>query len=101
KLLSLAGAADATGRRRQGLAYTAGVLLSFAALGGGLIALRAGGAAIGWGFQLQSPVIVGLLAYLMLTMGLGLSGVAEFGAGFAGIGGGLAGRGGLAGAFFT
>jgi thiol:disulfide interchange protein len=101
KLLSLAGAADARGRRRQGLAYAAGVLLSFAALGGGLIALRAGGAAIGWGFQLQSPVVVGLLAYLMLAMGLSLSGVAEFGTGLAGMGGGLASRGGLTGAFFT
>jgi thiol:disulfide interchange protein len=101
KLLSLAGAGDAAGHRRQGLAYTAGVLLSFAALGGGLIALRAGGAAIGWGFQLQSPIVVGLLAYLMLAVGLSLSGVAEFGAGLAGLGGRLAGRSGLAGAFFT
>jgi thiol:disulfide interchange protein len=101
KLLSLAGAPDAVGRRAQGLAYAAGVLLSFAALGGALLVLRAGGAAIGWGFQLQSPIVVGLLAYLMLAMALSLSGVAEFGIGLAGVGGRLAGRGGLAGAFFT
>jgi thiol:disulfide interchange protein len=101
KLLSLAGAPDAARRRAHGLAYAAGVLLSFAALGGGLIALRAGGAAIGWGFQLQSPVVVGLLAYLMLAMALSLNGVAEFGIGLAGIGSRFAGRGGLAGAFFT
>jgi thiol:disulfide interchange protein DsbD len=101
KLLSLVGASDGAARRHHGLAYTAGVVLSFAALGGGLIALRAGGAAIGWGFQLQSPVVVALLAYLMLAMGLSLSGVAEFGAGFAGVGDRLAGRGGLIGAFFT
>jgi thiol:disulfide interchange protein len=75
--------------------------LSFAALGGVLIALRAGGAAIGWGFQLQSPLVVALLAYLILAMGLSLSGVAEFGVGLAGMGGRLAGREGLAGAFFT
>jgi thiol:disulfide interchange protein DsbD len=66
-----------------------------------LLAARAGGAAVGWGFQLQSPIVVALLAYLMLAMGLSLSGVAEFGAGFAGIGDRLAGRGGLIGAFFT
>jgi thiol:disulfide interchange protein DsbD len=101
KVLSIADATDAVRRRQQGLAYALGVVSSFAALGSALVALRAGGAAIGWGFQLQSPFIVGLLAYLMLAMGLSLSGVAEFGAGLAGIGGGLAGRRGLSGAFFT
>jgi thiol:disulfide interchange protein len=100
KVLSFAGA-DPARRHHHGIAYSLGVVLSFAVLGGGLVALRAGGAAIGWGFQLQSPLVVALLAYLMLTMGLSLSGVAEFGAAFAGIGGRLAGREGLAGAFFT
>ena len=100
KVLSFAGA-DPARRHHHGIAYAAGVVLSFAALGGALMALRAGGAAVGWGFQLQSPLVVGLLAYLMLAMGLSLSGVAEFGAGLAGIGGRLAGREGLGGAFFT
>jgi thiol:disulfide interchange protein len=100
KLFGLASA-DPAARHHHGLAYTAGVLVSFAALGGVLLAARAGGAAVGWGFQLQSPIVVALLAYLMLAMGLSLSGVAEFGAGFAGIGDRLAGRGGLIGAFFT
>jgi len=101
KLLSFAGAADPAARRHHGLAYTGGVLLSFAVLGGSLLALRAGGAAVGWGFQLQSPVVVALLAYLMLAMALSLSGVAEFGVGLAGVGDRFAGRDGLAGAFFT
>jgi thiol:disulfide interchange protein len=101
KVLSLAAVPDPAKRHHHGLAYSCGVVLSFAALGGGLIALRAGGAAIGWGFQLQSPVVVGLLAYLLLAMGLSLSGVAEFGSGVAGFGGKLAGREGLIGAFFT
>lgn len=100
KVLSFA-TADAGRRHHHGIAYAAGVVLSFAALGGALLALREGGAAIGWGFQLQSPLVVTLLAYLMLAMGLSLSGVAEFGAGLSGIGGGLAERRGLAGAFFT
>ena len=100
KLLGFASA-DPAARHHHGLAYTAGVLASFTALGGALLALRAGGAAIGWGFQLQSPAVVALLAYLMLAMGLSLSGVAEFGAGVAGVGDRLAGRGGLLGAFFT
>jgi thiol:disulfide interchange protein len=100
KVLGFA-AADAEKRHHHGVAYAAGVVLSFAALGGALIALREGGAAIGWGFQLQSPLVVGLLAYLMLAMGLSLSGVAELGGGLAGLGGVLAGRDGLVGAFFT
>jgi thiol:disulfide interchange protein len=103
KLLSLAK--QAHGRRSQqlghGLAYTAGVLASFAALGGALLVLRAGGQAVGWGFQLQSPIFVAALAYLLLAMGLSLSGVVEFGATLAGAGGRIAGRAGLAGTFFT
>jgi thiol:disulfide interchange protein DsbD len=103
KLLSLAR--QAHGHRSEqlghGLAYTAGVLLSFAALGGALLALRAGGRAIGWGFQLQEPVFVALIAYLLLAMGLSLSGVVAFGTSFAGTGGRLAGRSGLAGTFFA
>ena len=103
KLLSLAG--QAHGRRDEqlgnGLAYTAGVLASFAALGGALLALRAGGRAIGWGFQLQTPVFVAVIAYLLLAMGLSLSGVAALGAGFAGTGGRVAGRSGLTGTFGT
>jgi thiol:disulfide interchange protein len=103
KLLSLTQQAHAHRSRRvsQGLAYTAGVLASFAALGGGLLALRAGGSAIGWGFQLQSPVFVAVLAYLLFAMGLSLSGVAGFGTSLAGIGGRSAARSGVAGTFFT
>ena len=88
-------------RAYHGLAYTAGVVASFAALGGALLMLRAAGQTIGWGFQLQSPVFVAVLAYLLFAMGLSLSGVAEFGTSFAGVGGRLAGRSGLLGTFFS
>ena len=88
-------------RAYHGLAYTAGVLASFAALGIALLALRAGGQAVGWGFQLQSPVFVAVLAYLLFAMGLSLSGVADFGGALGGVGGRLAARSGLAGTFFT
>jgi thiol:disulfide interchange protein/DsbC/DsbD-like thiol-disulfide interchange protein len=103
KLLSVAQHAH---RRRSeqfahGLAYTAGVLASFAVLGVALLALRAGGRAVGWGFQLQSPVFVAVLAYLLFAMGLSLSGVANFGAALAGIGGEAARRPGLTGTFLT
>jgi thiol:disulfide interchange protein/DsbC/DsbD-like thiol-disulfide interchange protein len=103
KLLSLAGQAHGSRSERlgNGLAYTAGVLASFALLGGGLLALRTGGQAIGWGFQLQTPAFVAVIAYLLFALGLSLSGVAAFGAGLAGTGGRLTGRSGLTGTFFT
>ena len=103
KLLSLAGQAHSHRSEQlyHGLAYTAGVLASFAVVGGALLALRTGGQAVGWGFQLQSPIFVAVLAYLLFAMGLSLSGVVDLGASFAGTGGRLAGRSGLAGAFFT
>lgn len=103
KVLGLAGPAHAerAERRRHGVAYAAGVIASFALLGALLLSLRAGGAAVGWGFQLQSPVVVALLAYLLLALGLSLSGVADFGMALATAGGRLAQHSGLAGAFGT
>ncbi len=87
--------------KAEGLAYTAGVLLSFAALAGVLIALRAGGQQVGWGFQFHSPVFVLVVAYLLFLVGLNLSGFFDVGGSFTGIGSGLAARQGLAGSFFT
>lgn len=66
-------------RIATGLAYTAGVVLSFMALGGLLLGLRATGEAIGWGFQLQSPAVVAGLALLFTVIGLNLAGVFELG----------------------
>jgi len=69
----------ASKRVNEAIAYTAGVLATFAALGGLLLLLRSTGSAIGWGFQLQSaPVILGLIALFWL-MALSFSGVFEFG----------------------
>ncbi|MGH8516324.1 MAG: protein-disulfide reductase DsbD domain-containing protein [Panacagrimonas sp.] len=87
--------------RRHALVYTAGVVVSFVSVAALLMGLRAGGAALGWGFQLQSPGFVFALAALMFAMGLSLSGVAQFGASWMGLGQGLAARPGLAGSFFT
>lgn len=87
--------------RLHGLVYTAGVLTAFLTLAGLLIALKGAGAGIGWGFQLQSPLVVAGLAYLLFAMGLSLSGVVHVGAGIVGIGDGLSRRAGLEGSFFT
>jgi thiol:disulfide interchange protein DsbD len=85
----------------QGLLYGAGVLASFVLLAAGLLTLRAGGASLGWGFQLQSPVLVTLLAYLMLLVGLNLSGVFSVGDRLMGAGQSLTAGGGRGSAFAT
>jgi len=65
-------------RRTDGLAYSAGVVVSFAALGALVAGLRAGGEQVGWGFQLQSPGFVAVLAALFTLIALNLVGVFEF-----------------------
>ena len=87
--------------RGHALSYTAGVLVTFAALAGALLATRAAGAAAGWGFQFQSPVFVVGMAWVLFAVGLNLSGAFEIGAGIVGAGGRLAGKAGHAGSFFT
>lgn len=87
--------------RLQGVAYTIGVLASFALLGGILIVLKAGGSKIGWGFQFQSPIFVLAVAYLMFAVGLSLSGVFTIGGSIAGVGSSLADKPGYTGSFFT
>ncbi|TWO64892.1 protein-disulfide reductase [Caenimonas sedimenti] len=80
KVVSFTRHADDThGHRVAGLAYTAGVLVSFVALGALVLALRAAGEQLGWGFQLQSPAVVATLAALFTLIALNLAGVFEFG----------------------
>jgi thiol:disulfide interchange protein/DsbC/DsbD-like thiol-disulfide interchange protein len=62
-----------------GLAYTAGVVVSFVGLAALLLALRAGGEQLGWGFQLQSPLFIAALAALFTLIALNLVGVFDFG----------------------
>ena len=88
--------------RAHAASYTLGVLATFLLLGGALVALRAAGVAAGWGFQFTAPTFVAAMAWLMLAVGLNLSGVFDVGGGrAAGAGGALARRGGHAGSFAT
>ncbi len=87
--------------RAHGMAFTFGVLVSFAVVGGALIALRAAGEQIGWGFQLQSPAVVTALIYLLLAVGLSFSGVFDVGRSLVDAGSEATRRGGLVGPFFT
>ncbi|WP_066797210.1 protein-disulfide reductase DsbD family protein [Sphingomonas soli] len=78
KALSLAKANDGDGRpRSEALAYTAGVVLVCLALGGTLLALRAGGATLGWAFQLQDPRVILILLLLVTGIALNLAGLFE------------------------
>ena len=102
KVLGIAAkGGDGHGKALHGLVYAAGVVLSFVAVAGLLLALRGAGAAIGWGFHLQSPAFVAALAYLFAVMGLGLSGMIDLGSGIMGSGESLARQGGYRGSFFT
>ncbi len=102
KAASLAGHAHDAGKTRlQGLVFLMGVVATFLALAGLLLAVRAGGAAVGWGFQLQSPIVIAGLALLMLLVALNMSGVFEIGTSVQGVGAEASSKDGAAGAFFT
>ncbi|MCG8507320.1 MAG: thioredoxin family protein, partial [Sphingomonadales bacterium] len=87
--------------RADGLAYTAGVVSSFLVVAAALIAVKGAGEAVGWGFQLQSPVFVLAMALILFAVGLSFTGLFSLGTVFAGLGQGLAERKGPAGSFFT
>ncbi|MGD0105874.1 MAG: protein-disulfide reductase DsbD domain-containing protein [Rhodopila sp.] len=83
------------------VSYTSGVLVTFVALAAALLTARAAGSAAGWGFQFSSPVFVAGMTWLLLAVGLNLSGVFQVGGGLTGAGSGLAEKHGVAGSFFT
>lgn len=84
-----------------GWAYTLGILVSFWILVAVLLTLRYGGQQMGWGFQLQSPQFIFLLASVLFAFGLNLLGLFEISGRFVGYGSSLMHRPGYAGAFFT
>jgi thiol:disulfide interchange protein DsbD len=88
-------------QRAHGWMYTLGIVISFWVMVAVLLVLRAGGQQLGWGFQLQSPGFVAVLASLVFFLGLSLAGQFEFGLSLTSAGGGLAQKQGLTGSFFT
>jgi thiol:disulfide interchange protein DsbD len=88
-------------QRRHGGVYTLGILVSFWAIVAVLLALRATGRQAGWGFQLQSPVFIAVLASFMFFFALSLAGQFDIGLSLTSVGGGLAQKQGYAGSFFT
>ncbi len=92
---------DLAKARRHGMVFTAGVLASFLALAAVLIALRAGGEQLGWGFQLQSPAFIVVLSVIIFMFGLSLFGVFEIGTSLVGLGGRMDSGSGLGGSFLS
>ena len=102
KVLALAQSGESRqSARRHALWYTAGVLLSFVALGALALALRKAGLALGWGFQLQQPLVVAGLALVVFALGLSMSGLWYVNIGIGQRGGSLIQRSGASGDFFT
>jgi thiol:disulfide interchange protein DsbD len=92
---------ESTATRKHGLIYTLGIVVSFWAIVGLLLGLRAGGKQLGWGFQFQSPGFVAVMALLLFFLGLSLAGMFEIGLTITNTGSSLAARKGYAGSFFT
>jgi thiol:disulfide interchange protein DsbD len=81
--------------------YAAGVVVSFVVVAGVMLLLRAGGEAVGWGFQLQEPLFISLLVYLFFILGLSFSGVVHIGGSLMGIGQSLVAGNPVKSSFFT
>ena len=87
--------------KEYGVFYFVGVLVTFTILGGLIFALKALGTAVGWGFQLQSPVFLMFLIALIFAVGFNLLGMFEIGTSLQGVGAGLGNQSGRAGALFS
>jgi len=94
-------AEDRSRTKKHGVVYTLGILVSFWVIVGVLLALRASGAKLGWGFQLQSPVFIAVLCIGIFFFALSLAGMFDFGLSLTSAGGELAQQPGYAGSFFT
>lgn len=101
KVFAILREPNRTAVRRSGWLYAAGVLFSFLILGAGLLLLRAGGEALGWGFQLQSPAFVLAMLILFFLMALNFMGFIDFGDWMMARAGALGSRRSLAGSFGT
>jgi thiol:disulfide interchange protein DsbD len=102
KALSLVNSqTSAQHTKAEALWYSAGVVLSFVLLAAVLLLFRAAGQAVGWGFQLQNPLVVAALAYLLFVLGLSMSGVMQLGLGWMNSGQQLTQHQGHKGSFFT
>ena len=102
KALSIASSQESPQtQQKHGWAYTAGVVGSFVVAALVIVIAREAGSSLGWGFQLQQPLFVALMAYLFFIMGLSLSGLFNLGGSLMGVGQNLTTGHGLRSSFFT
>jgi len=87
--------------RNHALSFVGGVMSTFLSIATALIIIRSTGSMIGWGYQLQSPVVVGILTLIMLGIGLVLLTNINFAAGLTTLGSGVQSRNNYSGSFFT
>ncbi|MDG2346636.1 MAG: protein-disulfide reductase DsbD family protein, partial [SAR86 cluster bacterium] len=87
--------------RNHALSFVGGVMSTFLSIATALIIIRSTGSMIGWGYQLQSPVVVGILTLIMLGIGLVLLTNINFAAGMTTLGSGAQSRNDYSGSFFT
>ena len=87
--------------RNHALSFVGGVMSTFLSIATALIIIRSSGSMIGWGYQLQSPVVVGILTLIMLGIGLILLTNINFAAGLTTLGSSVQSRNDYSGSFFT
>ena len=95
------GGDDHTKIRNHALAFVGGVMSTFLSIATALIIIRSSGSMIGWGYQLQSPVVVGILTLIMLGIGLILLTNINIGAGLTTLGSSVQSKNSYSGSFFT
>ena len=95
------GGDDHTKIRNHALAFVGGVMSTFLSIATALIIIRSSGSMIGWGYQLQSPVVVGILTLIMLGIGLILLTSINIGAGLTTLGSSVQSKNSYSGSFFT
>lgn len=103
KILGIVEQSHQEGRKawHHGVVFSIGVLVSFWLISGLLLVARSAGAKVGWGFQLQNPVVIASLAALFLIIALNLFGVFEVGENFTKVSNVAAKKQGFAGSFWS
>jgi len=87
--------------RNHALAFVGGVMSTFLSIAAALMIIRSSGSMIGWGYQLQSPVVVGILTLIMLGIGLILLTNINIGTGLTTLGNSVQSKNDYSGSFFT
>jgi len=95
------GGGDHAKIRNHALAFVGGVIFTFLSIATALMIIRSTGSMIGWGYQLQSPIVVGILTLIMLGIGMVLLTNINIASGLTNIGSSMQNTNDYSGSFFT